>query len=221
VNVKHSASDDQRVGIGSVDSLYRDQKKETIMASWESPPLTPAQQTLSGLWDEHIRHEFSTKNTEHTLETMVEDATVNHVPVLTGGSGKNELREFYSQHFIPRMPPDFEIIPISRTVGGDRLVDEMVARFTHSVPMDWCLPGIAPTGKSVILPMLVVVQFRGDKLANERIYWDQASLLVQVGLLDSGRLPVVGAASANKVLNPALPSNELIERSKAMTESRP
>jgi carboxymethylenebutenolidase len=186
------------------------------MTSRETPPLTPAQPSLSDLWDEHIRHEFATKDTEHTLETMVEDATVNHVPVLTGGTGKKELREFYSKHFIPRMPPDFEIIPITRTVGEDRLVDEMVARFTHTVTMDWCLPGIAPTGKAVVLPMIVVVQFRGDKLANERIYWDQASLLVQLGLLQTGSLPVVGAASANKVLNPALPSNELIERAKAV-----
>ncbi|SRR5579883_248948 len=186
------------------------------MNSGQSPVLTPEQQALSDLWDEHIRHEFATKNTEHTLDTMVEDASVNHVPVLTGGTGKDELREFYSKHFIPRMPPDFEIIPISRTVGADRLVDEMVSRFTHTVPMDWCLPGVAPTGKAVVLPMIVVVQFRGDKLAHERIYWDQASLLVQVGLLDSERLPVVGAATANKVLNPALPSNELIERAKVV-----
>ena len=180
-----------------------------------TPQLSPSQQALSDLWDEHMRHEFASKDTDHTLETMVEDASVNHVPVLTGGTGRSQLRQFYAQYFIPQMPPDLEIIPISRTIGEDRLVDEMVARFTHSVRMDWALPGIAPTGKRVVLPLVVVVQFRGGKLASERIYWDQASLLVQLGLLKADGLPVVGVESGNKVLDPTLPSNELIERANA------
>jgi carboxymethylenebutenolidase len=155
---------------------------------------------LLALWEEHLRHEFTTKDTEHTLETMVEDASVNHVPVLTGGRGRDELRAFYSQHFIHSMPPDLEIVPVSRTVGEDRLVDEMVLRFTHSVMMDWALPGVAPTGKKVALPLIVVVQFRDGKLASERIYWDQASLLVQIGLLKREGLPVFGVESAASVL---------------------
>jgi carboxymethylenebutenolidase len=184
------------------------------MSSVGKPGASSAQQALLGLWEEHLRHEFSTKNTEHTLETMVEDAYVNHVPVLTGGRGRSELREFYSKHFILQMPADLEMIPVSRTVGTDRLVDEMVLRFTHNVRMDWALPGIAPTGKRVILPLIVVVQFRDGKLASERIYWDQASLLVQIGLLRADRLPVVGAESGDKVLDPSLPSNELISERK-------
>ena len=148
---------------------------------------------------------------------MTEDACVSHVPVLTGGTGRGELRELYPRHFIPHAdaagPADHPAV--SRTVGGDRLVDEMVARFTHSVRMDWALPGVAPTGKPVVLPLVVVVQFRGGKLAGERIYWDQASLLVQLGLLKADGLPVVGVESAHKVLDPTLPSNELIERANA------
>jgi len=101
---------------------------------------------LVRLWEDHIRHEFETRSTDDTLDTMVEDAYVDHVPVLTGGSGKAELREFYATHFIPRMPPDMEMVPISRTIGRDQLVDEMVIKFTHSVEMDWMLPGIPPTG---------------------------------------------------------------------------
>jgi carboxymethylenebutenolidase len=185
------------------------------MGTSGTPPLSPSQQRLSDLWDEHLRHEFATRDTEHTLGTMTEDASVNHVPVLTGGTGRGQLRVFYSKHFIPQMPPDLEIIPVSRTVGEGRLVDEMVARFTHSVRMDWALPGVAPTGRRVVLPLVVVVQFRGDRLASERIYWDQASLLVQLGLLEADGLPVVGAESGNKVLDPTLPSNELIERANA------
>jgi carboxymethylenebutenolidase len=189
--------------------------QEEKMSTPGTPRLSPAQQALSDLWDEHLLHEFSTKDTEHTLETMTEDASVNHVPVLTGGTGLGELREFYSKHFITNMPPDLEIIPISRTIGEDRLVDEMVVRFTHTVRMDWALPGIAPTGKTVALALIVVVQFRHGKLASERIYWDQASLLLQVGLLKPDGLPVVGADSARKVLDPSLPSNELIARAES------
>ena len=171
---------------------------------------TPSQETLARLWEDHIRHEFETRSTEDTLATMVEDAYVDHVPVLTGGSGKAELREFYATHFIPRMPPDMEMVPISRTIGSDQLVDEMVIKFTHSVELDWMLPGVAPTGRRVEVALVVVVRFRDGKLAHEHIYWDQASVLVQLGLLDPKNLPVAGVESARKVLDPTMPPNMLI-----------
>ena len=143
---------------------------------------------------------------------MVEDAYVNHIPVLTGGAGRDELREFYSKRFIPQMPPDTEMIPVSRTIGEDQLVDEMIFKFTHTIPMDWMLPGVAPTGKRVEVPLVAIVQFREGKLAHEHIYWDQASVLVQIGLLDPSNLPVAGVESARKVLDPTLPANELMKR---------
>ncbi len=174
--------------------------------------LNPAQQTLRQLWERHVQYEFSTRNTEDTLATMVEDAYVNHIPVLTGGVGRDELREFYSKRFIPQMPPDTEMTPVSRTIGEDQLVDEMVFKFTHSIRMDWMLPGIAPTGKRVEVPLIAVVRFREGKLAHEHIYWDQASVLVQIGLLDASKLPVAGVESARKVLDPTLPANALMKR---------
>ena len=174
--------------------------------------LTAAQEYLSQLWEEHVRHEFVTHNTEDTLATMVEDAYVNHIPVLTGGVGRDELREFYSKRFIPQMPPDTEMTPISRTIGNNQLVDEMVFKFTHTIRMDWMLPGIPPTGKRVEVPLVVIVHFRDDKLKHEHIYWDQASVLVQLGLLDDDKLPVMGVKTAKKVLDESVPSNELIER---------
>ena len=177
-----------------------------------SANLSAAQKVLLQLWEEHVRHEFATHNTEDTLATMVEDAYVNHIPVLTGGVGKEQLREFYSKRFIPQMPPDTEMIPISRTIGNNQLVDEMVFKFTHSIRMDWMLPGIAPTGKRVAVPLVAIVQFREGKLAHEHIYWDQASVLVQLGLLDSAKLPVAGVESARKAMNKQLPSNALINR---------
>lgn len=174
--------------------------------------LTPAQERLKELWEEHVRYEFSTRNADDTLATMVEDAYVNHIPVLTGGSGQDELHEFYSKHFIPQMPPDTEMAPVSRTIGEDQIVDEMVFKFTHTIPMDWILPGIPPTGKRVEVPLVAIVRVRDGKLAHEHIYWDQASVLVQIGLLDPANLPVVGVESAKKVLDPSLPANELMKR---------
>ena len=174
--------------------------------------LTPAQQVLSDLWDEHLRHEFATRDSDQTVDTMVDDAYVNHVPSADGGLGRHELSAFYSQYFIPQMPPDMEIVPVSRTVGIDRLVDESMARFSHTVRMDWLLRGVAPTGKRVEVALVVVVEFRDGKLLGERIYWDQASVLVQLGLLDASMLPVAGVESARKVLDPTIPSNQLITR---------
>jgi carboxymethylenebutenolidase len=174
--------------------------------------LTPAQETLRHLWEEHVRYEFATHNTEDTLATMVDDAYVNHVPVLTGGVGRNELREFYSKRFIPQMPPDTEMIPVSRTISEDQLVDEMVIKFTHTIRMDWMLPGVAPTGKRVEVPLVAIIRFRDSKLAHEHIYWDQASVLVQLGLIDSSKLPVAGVETARKVLDPTLAANVLMRR---------
>ena len=174
--------------------------------------LSAAQEVLLKLWEEHVRHEFTTHHTEDTLATMVEDAYVNHIPVLTGGVGKKELREFYSKRFIPQMPPDTEMVPLSRTIGDDQLVDEMIFKFTHTIKMDWMLPGIAPTGRRVEIPLVVIVRFRDGKLAHEHIYWDQGSVLVQLGLLDPRTLPVVGVESAKKAVDKQLPSNALIDR---------
>jgi carboxymethylenebutenolidase len=174
--------------------------------------LTPAQQVLSDLWEEHMKAEFVTRSADDAVAAMVEDAHVNHVPVMTGGVGREQVREFYRTSFIPQMPPDLQIIPISRTIGTERVVDEMVVTATHSVQMDWLLPGLPPTGKRLEIAVVAIVTFRAGKLASEHIYWDQASVLVQLGLLDSRTLPVAGAESAQKVLDPTLPANTLIER---------
>src|SRR5262249_15132544 len=97
------------------------------------------------------------------------------------------------------------------TIGQSRVVDELILRFTHSIYMDWLLPGIAPTGKRVELPFVVIVQFEGDKLAHEHLYWDQATVLVQVGLIDR-TLPVRGGETAGQVLDPTTPITDLFGR---------
>ncbi|HWD00153.1 MAG TPA: ester cyclase [Candidatus Sulfopaludibacter sp.] len=158
---------------------------------------------LEELWNAHTSHEFVSRDTESTLETMVEDAYVNHIPVLTGGYGKAALRRFYSQNFIPSMPPDTTLTPISRTVGRDQLVDEMIFAFTHTQEMPWMLPGVAPTHRRVEIPLVAIVRFRDGKLAHEHIYWDQASVLKQLGLLTDPSLPVCGVETARKVMSGA------------------
>jgi carboxymethylenebutenolidase len=154
---------------------------------------------LARLWEEHTRHEFTTRDTDSTLATMVEDAYVNHVPTMAGGAGKSALRAFYATDFIPKMPPDTRLTPISRTVGEDQLVDEMIFSFTHTLEMPWMLPGIPPTNRYVEVALVAIVRFRDGKVAHEHIYWDQASVLKQIGLLTDPRLPVFGAESAHRV----------------------
>jgi carboxymethylenebutenolidase len=167
---------------------------------------------LEALWEKHTLYEFGRRDVAATMRTMVAEPYVNHVPVMTGGVGGDELARFYAHHFIPKCPADFKLTPISRTVGADRLVDEMLVSFTHDVEIDWMLPGVPPTGKYVEVPTVAIVNFRGDKLCHEHIYWDQASVLVQIGLLNPGGLPVAGVETAKKLADETRPSNTLMTR---------
>jgi carboxymethylenebutenolidase len=167
---------------------------------------------LETLWEAHTRYEFETRDVAATMATMVAEPYVNHVPVMTGGVGHDDLARFYANHFIPKCPADIAMVPVSRTIGADRIVDEMVISFTHDVEIDWMLPGVAPTGRRVEVPLVAIVGFRGDRLYHEHIYWDQASVLVQIGLLDPKGLPVAGAETARKLLDATLPSNTLMQR---------
>jgi carboxymethylenebutenolidase len=173
---------------------------------------------LSALWEAHISLEFVTRSAEATMATMVGEPYVNHVPTMTGGVGYAELLRFYKHHFIPKTPQDTKLIPISRTIGADRVVDETLFCFTHDIEIDWMLPGVPPTGKYVEVPLVAIVRFRGDKLYNEHIYWDQASVLAQIGLLDASKYPIAGVATAKKLVDEALPSNTLMKR---WSESQP
>lgn len=175
---------------------------------------------LVALWEEHIRHEFDTRDVPATMATMVKEPYVNHIPTLTGGVGQRQLARFYQHHFVHQNPKDMKITSISRTVGSTQVVDEFIMSFTHDSEIDWLLPGVAPTGKYVEIPMLGVIQFRGPKLCHEHIYWDQASVLVQIGLLDPTGLPVAGVETAQKLLDEELPSNTLMP-SWASSEHKP
>ncbi len=166
---------------------------------------------LNALWGAHTADEFDIRDVDQTMATMVKDAYVNHIPTMTGGTGYKNLHAFYKNHFIPGLPKDVKITPVSRTIGSDRVVDELVFSFTHDIEIDWMLPGVPPTGRHVDLPLIAIVQFRGGKIYNEHIYWDQASLLIQVGLLEPHGLPIVGIDATRKLLDETLPSNTLIK----------
>ncbi len=167
---------------------------------------------LSALWEQHCYYEFATRDVDATMATMVPQPYVNHVPTMTGGVGYKELHRFYTHHFVNANPADTRLIPISRTIGADRVVDEMIFCFTHDREIDWMLPGVKPTGKYVEVPLVAIINFRGDKLYHEHIYWDQASVLVQIGLLDPKLVPAAGAETAKKVVDETLPSNTLMKR---------
>ena len=173
---------------------------------------TADEQRLIDVWEEHLRCEFSARDAAATVATMSDDNYVNHVPVMTGGRGRGEMLAFYGRYFIPQMPKDTQLTPVCRTVGQGRVIDEMIFAFTHDIAMDWMLPGVAPTGRRVEVPLVVVAEVRDGEIVCERIYWDQASVLAQLGVLDPSRLPVAGAETAHKVLDPGRPSNELIRR---------
>jgi len=167
---------------------------------------------LNALWERHCELEFSAHDAAQTMTTMVAQPYVNHVPTMTGGVGQEALHHFYATHFIPKLPADTKLIPVSRTIGDNRIVDELIFCFTHDREIDFLLPGVAPTHKYVEVPLVAIVTFEGDKIANEHIYWDQASVLVQIGLLDPMGLPVAGVETARKVLDRSQPSNQLIDR---------
>ncbi|KAI1977519.1 hypothetical protein LOZ53_001542 [Ophidiomyces ophidiicola] len=182
---------------------------------------------LAPAWERHLMAKYDKKDLEGTIESLAGDAYVNYVPVMTGGIGSDDLRHFYSEYFIPRNPSSLDIQLISRTMGIDHVVDELYLSFRHTQEMPWILPGVPATDKFVEVAIVSIVGVRAGKLRHENVYWDQASVLAQIGLLDTRyippafqtidegsklkRLPVLGAESAQKVLNPeSEESNRLI-----------
>jgi len=168
--------------------------------------LSAAQQKMVTLFQRHVEAEFA-GDLDTTMATMTDDPHLNHVPTMAGGVGREAVRAFYRDHLVGKFfPPDVKMTNISRTVGVDQVVDEIAISFTHTAPIDWLLPGIPSTDKRVEMVVAVIVGFNDGKISHEHIYWDQASVLTQIGLLNPTGLPVGGAEIARKVVNPKLPS---------------
>jgi carboxymethylenebutenolidase len=188
--------------------------------AWEDCPtvLRPTEgedgqmSDLAATFDAHVKAEFVDLDLEATMATMTEDPYVHHVPTITGGNGRAGVRAFYGEHFIGQWPDDTEVHPVSRTVGENQVVDELLISFTHTRVLDIMLPGIAPTGRRIAIPVAVVVAFEDGQVSHEHIYWDQASVLVQAGLLDASVLPAVGAEQAEALIDQGRPKNELFAR---------
>jgi len=172
-------------------------------------PLSARHQAMADLFQRHMDAELA-GDLDTTMATMSDDPHLNHVPTMAGGVGREGVRNFYRDHLVGKFfPPDVQIASVSRTVGDEQVVDEVVISFTHTTAIDWLLPGVPPTGKRVEVAVAVIVGFKDGKITHEHIYWDQASVLVQIGLLDPLGLPVGGAEVARKVLNPKLPSRPM------------
>jgi carboxymethylenebutenolidase len=165
---------------------------------------------LAAVFDAHMRAEFQDLDLEATMATMSEAPHVHHVPTITGGNGTDGVREFYDRHFIGQWPDDTTTEVVSRTVGSDQVVDELVMSFTHDRELEIMLPGIPPTGRRMRIPVVVVVGFEDGKVEHEHIYWDQASVLVQAGLLDPATLPVTGAEQTDALLDQDRPKNRIL-----------
>ncbi len=162
--------------------------------------LSPEKQAILDVFEKHVAAELQ-KNLDTTLATMTTNPHINNIPTLIGGLGLASVRQFYSS-LIPSgkfFPPDTEIDLISRTIDEHQLVDEVIFKFTHTTEIGWMLPNIPPTGKRVEVPLVVIVGISNHKITHEHIYWDQASVLVQVGLLNEKGLPVHGIKTAEKM----------------------
>lgn len=165
---------------------------------------------LAATFDAHVQAEFQDLDLEATMATMSADPYVHHVPTITGGNGTDGVRHFYGDHFIGQWPDDTETRQISRTVGENQVVDELMMTFTHDRELEIMLPGVPPTGRRIEIPVVVVVGFEDGKVHHEHIYWDQASVLVQAGLLDSGAVPATGSEQAEALLDQDRPKNEIL-----------
>ena len=154
------------------------------------------------VFQKHVGAELA-GDLDTTMNTMCDDPHRHNVPTMIGGVGREGVRNFYRDHLVGKFfPPDVKMTEVSLTVGHDQIVDELVISFTHTTPIDWMLPGVPPTGKYVEVAFAVIVGFKDGMISHEHIYWDQASVLVQIGLLDPTGLPVCGAESARTVIDP-------------------
>ena len=146
--------------------------------------LTADQQAMLAIWQQHTYAEFVLKDADAALATMTENPYLLMIATGTACTGRAAVREYYADHFMPAIPPDLELTSLSQTIGSDRFVEEMVVRFTHTIEMDWLLPTLRPSGRRAEFIIAAVIGFEDGKVAHEHIYWDQATLLSQMGVLD-------------------------------------
>jgi carboxymethylenebutenolidase len=182
-------------------------------ASWANmPKFSSEEEMLIKVWEAHTAAEFEQKDADAAIATMTDHPVLIHVPVGTGASGREALRKFYAEIFIPQLPPDMELQLLSRAVGQGRVIDEFIVQFTHTLRMDWFAPGVEPTGRRLRVPHVGIIAFEQGKIASEHIYWDQATVLLQLGVV-TDTIPALAEGQADRLLDPDAPANVLIDRS--------
>jgi carboxymethylenebutenolidase len=202
-----------KISLGSTGGAEPGMAKDEASGA-DPSTFSPAEQALIDVWNRHTAAEFAEKDADAAIATMTDHPVLIHVPVGTGATGREALRKFYREIFIPQMPSDAELQLLNRSVGRSRVIDEFILRLTHTVRMDWFAPGIEATGRRLEVPHVAIIAFEDGKIASEHIYWDQATVLVQLGVLDAKHLPALGAGQSERLLRPEAPANQLIERSK-------
>ncbi len=180
------------------------------MSSEINTHYSPAQQSMVDLFKKHVNAELA-GDLDTTMATMTDTPHLHIVPSMAGAFGHEGVKSFYANHLIGKFfPPDINMQPVSLTVGENQIVEEHIISFTHTSVIDWMLPGVAPTGKKVEVAFVVIVGFQDGKVSHEHIYWDQACVLVQLGLLDPTGLPVSGNEGAKRLADPSLPSRSIL-----------
>jgi carboxymethylenebutenolidase len=156
-------------------------------------------QMMLSTWQQHTQAEFALKDADAALATMTANPHVLFVPTGTGGTGREAVHDFYANHFLPSIPRDFGLASVSQIFAQDHIVEEFVVSFTHTLKMDWMLPGVPVTGRKTEFPLVGVIRFEQGKVAGEHLYWDQATVLSQLGILN-GPVATAGAGAAVKLL---------------------
>lgn len=173
--------------------------------------FTADEMQLIDVWEAHTAAEFEKKDADAAMATMTDNPELIHFPVGTGALGRAGVRKFYSETLIPQAPPDFDLQVLTRSVGHNRVIDEFVMHFTHSLRMDWLAPGLEATDRQVAVPTVAIIGFEDGKICSEHIYWDQATVLVQLGLLQDG-LPTLSASQCERLLDRNVPVTHLLKR---------
>lgn len=187
------------VSVHSVASDEPSGPKETVLTDQN------LNDSVDAIFEEHMNAELA-GDLDKTMATMSANPHIVNVPTMIGGQGQEGVRRFYANRLIGQFfPPDVKFETISRTYSPQRLIDELIISFTHTIQMDHILPGVKPTGKFVEAAFVVIVGIEDGKVTYEHIHWDQANVLVQLGLIDPTGLPVTGAGAAAKLRNPSLP----------------
>jgi carboxymethylenebutenolidase len=158
------------------------------------------QELLLEVWQQHCYSEFVMKDAKAALTTMSDNPYVLMVPIAIGGRGRDGVYKFYHDCFLAQLPADIRPVPISQVVGEDILAEEVVYQFTHDRIMDWMIPGLPPTGKRVEVGVVGIIKFENGKIASEHLYWDHASVLAQLGVIDRAKGLVRGVESPRTLL---------------------